>query len=109
MEQLEEILCHLIVWSESVNMKICLVSYEYPPFIYGGAGTYAELLARGLVQFGIDVQILAHGPTSSLEDNIIRINTPDIRYWRRLFFSHYGSKILGKVVKENSIDLLHFN
>jgi glycosyltransferase involved in cell wall biosynthesis len=90
-------------------MKICLVSYEYPPYIYGGAGTYAELLVRGLEEHGIDLSILAYGPVSEIQRNVIRIKTPDIKYWRRLFFSYYGPRLLTKFVKKNDIDLIHFN
>ena len=67
-------------------MKICLVSFEYSPHIYGGAGTYAELLVKGLEYFGVDVHVITRGVKTEFGKKISRINIPDIQYWRRLFF-----------------------
>ena len=90
-------------------MKICLVSFEYPPHIYGGAGTYAELLVKGLEYFGVDVHVITRGVKTEFGKKISRINIPDIQYWRRLFFSYYGAKLMKKILKKTDIEMFHFN
>ncbi len=41
-------------------MKTLLLTNEYPPHIYGGAGVHVEYLSRGLARF-IDVEVRAFG------------------------------------------------
>ena len=41
-------------------MKVCLLSREYPPAVYGGAGVHVEYLARELAR-KIDVQVRCFG------------------------------------------------
>ncbi len=49
-------------------MKICLISTEYPPFVGGGIGTYAEGAARKLAEAGHQVDVItnhaSHGATA---------------------------------------------
>jgi len=90
-------------------MKVCIVTYEYPPNIFGGAGTYAELLVRGLRKEGIDIYVVTHGTTNLFNLKICRINTPDFKYWRRLFFSYYASKTLNKIKDKYDFDIVHYN
>mgnify|MGYP006286544177 CR=1 FL=1 len=42
-------------------MRICLVSFEYPPFHGGGIGTYAGIISRCLARAGHEVHVLANG------------------------------------------------
>jgi glycogen(starch) synthase len=40
-------------------MEIIFFTYEYPPYIVGGLGTYAEYLTRWLVRMGHDVTVFS--------------------------------------------------
>lgn len=41
------------------NSKICFVTFEYPPFLVGGAGVYGKKLTKPLVTLGVEVHIVA--------------------------------------------------
>lgn len=43
-------------WSKV--MRICFVLIEYPPFIAGGAGVYAECLCQELAKLDHEVHVL---------------------------------------------------
>ena len=50
-----------------IDMKIALLSYEYPPETgFGGIGTYTYYQARGLAKLGHDVHVLA-GATAATD------------------------------------------
>ncbi|MEM2756425.1 MAG: glycosyltransferase, partial [Candidatus Bathyarchaeia archaeon] len=40
-------------------MEITFFTYEYPPYVVGGLGTYAEYLTRWLVRMGHDVTVFS--------------------------------------------------
>lgn len=90
-------------------MKICFASYEYPPNIFGGAGTYAELLVKGLKKLGVDVHLITHGPKNIYKTNFTQINTPDITKWRRLYFQYYVQKVIKKLDEKQHFDIIHYN
>ena len=48
-------------------MKIAFITFEYPPFISGGAGVYAENLTKELARLGHEVHVLA--PKVSVSEN----------------------------------------
>ncbi|MBN1786314.1 MAG: glycosyltransferase family 4 protein [Candidatus Methanofastidiosa archaeon] len=50
-------------------MRICLISYEFPPFVYGGAGTYAKNIAEKLADRGNELYVLAFGGTKGNYDH----------------------------------------
>ena len=89
-------------------MNICLVSYEYPPMIYGGAGTYAKLLYDGLTKKGLNVNLITHSEHTEPGDHYV-LRSPDIKYWRRLFFSYYSKRVIEKMNEKNKLDVIHFN
>jgi glycosyltransferase involved in cell wall biosynthesis len=43
------------------RLRVALVSQQYPPDACGGVGVYTERLARGLVEAGHAVTVIAHG------------------------------------------------
>lgn len=54
-------------------MKIAILTNEYPPYIYGGAGVHVEYLTRELANFGNgqhDVQVLCFGDQRVGSDNL---------------------------------------
>lgn len=90
-------------------MKICFVTHEYPPYILGGAGTYAHLLIKGLKELNVDVHVLTPGLKNVPKENITRINSPDIKYWGKLFFSHYNKKYIDFLDESHDFDVIHYN
>jgi glycosyltransferase involved in cell wall biosynthesis len=69
-------------------MKICLISEEFPPETgWGGIGTYAQILARGLTELGHRVHVIARtwGEDSSQDVDGVqlhRLAVPEPS-WRR--------------------------
>ncbi|MCU0861835.1 MAG: glycosyltransferase family 4 protein [Methanomassiliicoccales archaeon] len=45
-------------------MRVTFVTFEYPPFVQGGAGVYAASLTRELAKLGHEVTVLALGEES---------------------------------------------
>jgi len=98
-------------------LKICFVSFEYPPFIIGGAGRYAENLANELSKLGHNVYVIAP-ITKGLQTNsacgtnvnvsrVPIINIPSLRF---LTFQLRLSKAISSLEKEvGKIDILHAN
>src|SRR5438477_9138280 len=46
--------------ADSTTMKALLLTNEYPPYIYGGAGVHVEFLSRELAQL-MDVEVRCFG------------------------------------------------
>ena len=49
-----------------IKMHVLLLSNEYPPFIFGGIGTFMESLARGLSRIGVKVTVISGYPASHI-------------------------------------------
>jgi len=90
-------------------MKVCFVSFEYPPNIYGGAGIYAETIIRGLKSRGLEVFVISRGNQWNYNDKTFRIPMKEILYWGRLFFSRPAVGLLHKLNKILKFDLVHMN
>lgn len=90
-------------------MRICFISFEYPPNIIGGAGTYAKSLVDGLKANGIDVFVITKGIQNDSNNKIYRVPTPDLPYWRRLFFIRPALSLLHELDKLFGFDIVHFN
>lgn len=52
---------------KSVKMKICIVTYEFPPAIYGGAGVYIHNIALGLAEKGHEIHVIHSGIYGSID------------------------------------------
>lgn len=100
-------------------MKICFITFEYPPFTIGGAGGYAENLVIELSKLGHDIFVIA--PTIEKKDvtdtinestniNIIRvpiINLPSIRF---LTFQLKLKNIISEIERKyGKMDIFHAN
>jgi glycosyltransferase involved in cell wall biosynthesis len=46
-------------WYRELSMEIVFFVYEFPPYIVGGLGTYAEYVTREFVRMGHDVTLFA--------------------------------------------------
>lgn len=50
--------------------KVALLSKEYPPYVYGGAGVHVEYLARALAK-SIDVEVRCFGDQKSTDGRLV--------------------------------------
>lgn len=90
-------------------MRVCFISFEYPPNILGGAGTYAETLVKGLRRRGVDVFVISKGDEHDEGGRIFRVPTSNSVYWRRLFFMEPAVTLFHKLNDRYKFDLIHFN
>src|SRR6185437_3858450 len=69
------------------GMKVALLTREYPPEVYGGAGVHVEYLAKALAPLvdltvhcqGIDrPDAVAHHPWGALNDQVLRVFSTDL-------------------------------
>jgi starch synthase len=97
-------------------MRIAFVTFEYPPFIIGGAGTYAEKITCELAKLGHDVFVF----TPQIEElrketvdvpnlKIIRVPIDGRLPFRALqFWLRLPEEV--KVAEQNGkFDIIHFN
>jgi len=90
-------------------MRVCFISFEYPPNILGGAGTYADAIVNGLRRKGVDVFVITRGERNDCDQKTFRVPTSDVPYWRRLFFMKPAMSLLHELNKLLKFDLVHFN
>lgn len=86
-----------------------MISFEYPPRILGGAGTYAELLVKGLRSIGIEVWVIASGNQTVSGESIHRLYVPDTAYLRQFLFIRSAEKALSCLNSQFGFDLVHYN
>jgi glycosyltransferase involved in cell wall biosynthesis len=97
-------------------VRVAFVSFEYPPFIIGGAGTYASSVTRELAQLGHEIvvftpQITRENDESSRSDavQIVPVHVtsalrfPALQFWLKL------PHAIRHVEKDNPFDIIHFN
>ena len=90
-------------------MKVCFISFEYPPKIIGGLGVYADQLVKGLNDKGIDVLTITRGDKNSYSEKTFRILTPEVMYWQRFFFIKKATSLFRRLNKSWKFDLVHLN
>lgn len=90
-------------------MRICFLSFEYPPEIIGGMGTYAEHLVKGLEKKDIETIVITRGSKTHRDNKVYRVFTPDILYWRRFFFINHAVKLFRNLNERSKFDLIHLN
>lgn len=90
-------------------MRVCLISFEYPPNVWGGAGTYAETLVKGLRRRGVDVFVITRGNQHDKNQGIFRVPVSNSVYWRRLFFIESAMSLFHKLNNRYEFSLVHFN
>ena len=90
-------------------MRVCFISFEYPPNILGGAGTYAQAVVNGLRRRGVDVFVVTRGDQNDYDEKTFRVPTSNSPYWRRLFFMKSAMSMLHGLNRLWKFDLVHFN
>ncbi|UCE96963.1 MAG: glycosyltransferase family 4 protein [Candidatus Bathyarchaeota archaeon] len=99
-------------------MKICLLSWEFPPRIVGGIARHVYGLAKALAKHGHDVGVvtLDFPGTPSYEEvegfKVYRSKTevghPNFLTWAFLF-NHFLEKELATANKDSNFDLIHIH
>lgn len=89
------------------DMRICFVSFEYPPDIIGGAGTYAETMVDGLRKSGVEVHVITRGGHNHYAQQTYRLGI-DARA-RAFFFILPAMRLLRRLDKILEFDIVHFN
>jgi glycosyltransferase involved in cell wall biosynthesis len=90
-------------------MRVCFISFEYPPSVFGGAGTYAETLVEGLRRKGVEVFVISKGNHHDQNQRTFRVPASNSVYWRRLFFMEAAMSLFHKLNSRYKFDLVHFN
>jgi hypothetical protein len=89
-------------------MRVCFVSFEYPPNIIGGAGTYAETIVKGLDR-GIDVFTITRGERNNYDQKTYRMLTLNVGYWQHILFMKAAIILLRRLDNLLKFDIVHFN
>ena len=96
-------------------MRIAFITFEYPPFIIGGAGIYAINVTRELTKLGHEVTVFTPqiGSGESIEDDgdlkICRVALNDnlplkaLQFWLKL------PEAIMNIESSNKFDIIHFN
>ena len=90
-------------------MRVCFITFDYPPKIIGGTGTYAETLVKGFRSKGIDLFLITRGFQSGVDQRTYSVPSSNSRYWRRLFFIRPALRLFDKLNKLWKFDVVHFN
>jgi glycosyltransferase involved in cell wall biosynthesis len=97
-------------------MRIAYVTFEYPPFIMGGAGIHAKNITNELARQGHQIVIFTPAVNESIADEETDINIEVIRvpvhpkipfkalqFWLRL------PKEIKRIENKRMFDIIHFN
>jgi len=93
-------------------MRIAFVTFEYPPFVVGGAGVYAKHITEELSKLGHDVVVFSPSAKKSFKEFDItveslptsyRVVPKAFQFWLKL------PKALRKIDRINKFDIIHFN
>lgn len=94
-------------------MKIAFVTYEYPPFIIGGAGIYAKNITEKLADLGVEVTVFTPNIKEINNKNnnikIVPVNVNKKIPFKALQFWLALPEILRQEHLINKYDLIHFN
>ncbi|RLI21194.1 glycosyltransferase family 1 protein [Candidatus Bathyarchaeota archaeon] len=99
-------------------MKVCMLTWEYPPRIVGGIARHCEGLAKALAKLGVDVDVVTLDFPGAPEYEEIdgvkvyrvrpEIGHPNFLTWVMLFNHFLEKKIAGTAEREN-YDLIHIH
>jgi len=99
-------------------MKICMLTWEYPPRIVGGIARHCEGLAKALAKLGVETHIvtLDFPGAPEYEENegikIYRVRSeighPNFLTWVMLF-NHFLEKKVANIAKEENYDIVHIH
>ena len=86
-------------------LKICLVSYEFPP-VFGGEGTYTYGLSKSLLERGHEVVIVTTNNRSN--KRVINVPSLNITPFKLISFRYFSKKKISWLIKNGGLDIIHF-
>jgi glycogen(starch) synthase len=91
------------------DMKILIITHEFPPYFFGGHGTYALDLSSALVAKGVDVVVVcgrSHAPIWETKGKlaVLRVNFPELPP-RNLWFALANSDQTCRLARK--VDVVH--
>ncbi|MEM3583983.1 MAG: glycosyltransferase family 4 protein [Nitrososphaerales archaeon] len=93
-------------------MKVMLITFEYPPNISGGIGSFNYELAKGFSKNDIDVTVIAGGNSDFiLKDRGIKayfLKTPTLRP-REFYFQIYNAERIADIVEKEKPNIIQLN
>ena len=93
-------------------MNILIISTEYPPYLFGGGGTFAHTLATSLASKGHRVIVVSRGPETRHEEGegvrILRVRSPEIKP-RHFWFQVRSAPIVKRLLDRGLVDVVHAN
>ena len=87
------------------SLKICLVSYEYPP-VPGGEGAYTYGIFKSLLDIGHEVIVIT--ANSNNESRIISVPTINITPFKLISFKYFSKKKISWLIKNGGLDIIHY-
>jgi glycogen(starch) synthase len=97
-------------------MKVCMLSWEFPPRVVGGIARHCEGLAKALVRDGHDVHVVTldfPGSPSYEEMEGVKVyrtatelGHPNFLTWV-LLFNHFLEKRMADISRQVEVDVLH--
>jgi len=95
-------------------LKVLIVSFEYPPNISGGIGSFNYELSKGLARKGIEVVVVAGGDKDylfmdkNLNLKVYFLSYPKVRP-HEFYFQLYNAKRIAKIVEREKPDVIQLN
>jgi glycosyltransferase involved in cell wall biosynthesis len=92
-------------------MHICLVSLDFKPYRSSGLAIYAEDLARGLLELGVGVTVLAArrpGLPAFHTEGGIDLHRPPAGRLEWITYSWHAARLLRRLEQRAPFDLVHF-
>src|SRR3972149_10287322 len=94
------------------NLKICIITPQYG-HLWSGVGTYATYLINGLAEEGHSIHVICpevyrrktHPNVNIVEMKGVKVK-PTLENW--ILLSYYFNKSIQCLLKEKSIDIIHF-
>lgn len=96
-------------------MKVAFLAYEYPPYSFGGIGSFSEDLSKGLSSAGIGITVLCLSHLRTITKEIINpnltiIRVPTINFPpRHLWWQTGNCNLIVNLLTKLDPDLIHSN
>jgi len=95
-------------------LKVLILSFEYPPNISGGIGSFNYELSKGLAKKGIEVVVIAGSDkdymfiNKNLNLKVYFLSYPKIRP-HEFYFQLYNAERIAKIVEREKPDVIQLN
>jgi len=87
------------------HLRICLISYEFPPE-FGGEGTYTYGLFKSLLKRGHEVVVVTTNNRSV--GNVISVPSLKISPFKLISFRYFCNKTISSLINNRGMDIIHF-